>query len=141
MSFSHNSKNCHAIAASSTGLAEIPFYIFGFVVFGADHHPHYTIMAQHYQLQHLVVKISERLGKFLVNAGVLTQDIENSYLTLDHLDQNPLQQVQGHSITYRIAAGPQQGKKVFALQTLLPKEEDDGRFLLLQNRHTCHPWQ
>jgi ribosomal protein S27E len=77
------------------------------------------------ELQHLVERISERLGKFLVKAGVLTQDIENSYLTLDHLDQNPLQQVHGHSITYRIAVGSQQGKKVFTLQTVLPTPEDD----------------
>jgi hypothetical protein len=59
---------------------------------------------------------------------VLTQDLEKSYLILDHLDPNPVQQVHGHSITCRIAIGPQQGKKVFTLQTLLPKEADDDRF-------------
>lgn len=60
-----------------------------------------------------------------MKTGMLTQDIENSYLTLDHLDPNPLQQVHGHSITYRVAVGPQQGKKVFTLQTRLPTQEDD----------------
>jgi len=74
-----------------------------------------------------------------VTEGVLTQDMENSYLNLDHLEEDPLQQVHGHSITYRIAVGPHQGRKVFTLQTVLPREEDD-RFLLLQNRHTYHPW-
>jgi len=39
-----------------------------------------------------------------------------------------LQQVHGHSITYRIAIGPQQGRKVFTLQTLLPREAGDDRF-------------
>jgi ribosomal protein S27E len=60
--------------------------------------------------------------------GVLTQNIENSYLTLNHLEADPMQQVHGHSITYRIAIGPQQGKKVFTLQTLLPKDAEDDRF-------------
>ena len=35
-------------------------------------------------------------------------------------------QLQGHSITYRIAVGPQQGRKVFTLQTLPPDEDDSG---------------
>lgn len=76
------------------------------------------------ELQALVHTLSERLGRFLVKEGVLVQDIENSYLNLDHLEQDSMQDVHGHSITYRIAVGPQQGKKVFTLQTLMPKEED-----------------
>ncbi len=35
----------------------------------------------------------------------------------------PMDQLRGHSITYRIAVGPQQGRKVFTLQTL-PDERD-----------------
>lgn len=66
-------------------------------------------------------QLSTRLTRMLVKERVLTQDLENSYLTLDHLEANPMQQVHGHSITYRIALGPQQGKKVFTLQTLLSK--------------------
>lgn len=34
-----------------------------------------------------------------------------------------MDQLRGHSITYRIAVGPQQGRKVFTLQTL-PDERD-----------------
>jgi len=33
----------------------------------------------------------------------------------------------GHSITYRVALGPQQGKKVFSLQTLAPLTSRDSR--------------
>src|SRR5690606_33787390 len=33
---------------------------------------------------------------------------------------NALTQLHGHSVTYRIATGPQQGRKVFTLQTLGP---------------------
>lgn len=34
------------------------------------------------------------------------------------MDDDPLHELLGHSITYRIAVGPQQGRKVFTLQTL-----------------------
>ncbi len=34
-----------------------------------------------------------------------------------------MQQLYSHSITYRIAIGPHQGRKVFTLQTLPPVEE------------------
>lgn len=43
-------------------------------------------------------------------------------------EENPLRQLHGHSITYRIAIGSQQGKKVFTLHTLLPREAEDDRF-------------
>ncbi len=39
-----------------------------------------------------------------------------------------MQQVHGHSITYRIAIGPQQGKKVLTLQTLFPQQNEEDRF-------------
>lgn len=36
-----------------------------------------------------------------------------------------MNQLQGHSIIYRIAVGPQQGRKVFTLQTIPSWEDDD----------------
>jgi hypothetical protein len=51
------------------------------------------------------------------------RDAEHSYLALEGLDEDPMDQLRGHSITYRIAVGPQQGRKVFTLQTL-PDERD-----------------
>jgi hypothetical protein len=56
---------------------------------------------------------------------LLVQDAGNSYLTSEGADADneaPMNHLLGSSITYRIAAGPQQGQKVFALQTL----PDDG---------------
>ena len=76
-------------------------------------------------LELLLHRISTRVARFLVKEGILEQDCDNSYLNLEHLEDNPLRQVHGHSITYRVAVGPQQGKKVFTLQTLLPRDEDD----------------
>ena len=37
-----------------------------------------------------------------------------------------MRQVLGCSVSYRIAIGPQQGRKVFTLQTIPSREEDDG---------------
>jgi hypothetical protein len=72
----------------------------------------------------LVHRISHRVAKFLERRGLLVRDIENSYLMLDEVDADPMQQVLGSSITYRIAVGAQQGRKVFMLQTLLPKTSE-----------------
>ena len=77
------------------------------------------------ELQTLLHTLSTRLGQYLEKEGVLEQDSENPYLKLEHLEDNPLRQVHGHSITYRIAVGPQQGRKVFTLQTVPPREDDD----------------
>ena len=45
---------------------------------------------------------------------------ENSYLTTDAVSEDPMNQLLGHSITYRIALGPQVGRKVFTLQHCRP---------------------
>ena len=39
------------------------------------------------------------------------------------MERGPLDQLFGHAITYRIAVGPQQGRKVFTLQTLPASNE------------------
>ncbi|MCP4376044.1 MAG: hypothetical protein GY794_07715 [bacterium] len=71
----------------------------------------------------LVHKISQRVAKFLERQGFLEQDVENSYLTFEDSDDEAIQQLYGHSITYRIAIGPQQGRKVFTLQSIPPIAE------------------
>jgi hypothetical protein len=50
---------------------------------------------------------------------------ENSYLALDTAQEDPMNQLLGYSITYRIAVGPQTGRKVFTLQTLPASDPDD----------------
>jgi hypothetical protein len=42
---------------------------------------------------------------------------------LDGLEDDPMLQIHGYSITYRIATGKQQGRKVFTLQTIAPVAE------------------
>jgi len=80
------------------------------------------------QLQAVVQRISERLAKLLTRQGLLTQEDDSSYLTIDALDDNALHHLQSHSVTYRVAIGPQQGKKVFTLRTIPAQEPEDGRF-------------
>lgn len=77
------------------------------------------------ELAILVHTISHRVARFLERQGVLERDEENSYLQLEGMDEDPIQQLIGWSVIYRIAVGPQQGRKVFTLQTLPAVEEDD----------------
>jgi len=70
------------------------------------------------ELTQLAHTIARRIGRFLERKGLLERDIENSYLDLGSVDKDPMHALLGHSITYRIAVGPQAGRKVFTLQTL-----------------------
>lgn len=79
------------------------------------------------ELARLVHTISHRVARYLERQGILERDEENSYLQLDGIDEDPMQQLIGCSVSYRIAVGPQQGRKVFTLQTL-PAIEEDGRY-------------
>jgi hypothetical protein len=45
------------------------------------------------------------------------------YLALDGLEDDPMLQIHGYSINYRIATGKQQGRKVFTWQTIAPMAE------------------
>ncbi len=63
------------------------------------------------------------MAKFLQRRGLLEADEESSYLTLESAEDEAMQQLYGHSITYRIVIGPNQGKKVFTLQSLPPMKE------------------
>ena len=77
------------------------------------------------ELNTLVARISQRIARYLERRGLVARDDESSYLTMDWQDEDAMNQLQGHSITYRIAVGPQQGRKVFTLQTIPSWEDDD----------------
>jgi hypothetical protein len=79
------------------------------------------------ELIELVHTISHRVASFLEREGILERDEENSYLNLGDADEDPMQQVLGCSVSYRIAVGSQQGSKVFTPRTI-PSWEDDDRF-------------
>ena len=79
-------------------------------------------------LTRLTQTLGRRIGRYLERQGLLEQDAENSYLTGDGIEAGPMERFLGPSITYRIAVGPQQGRKVSTLQTLPAFDEpfDDG---------------
>ena len=58
------------------------------------------------ELKALVHAISHRVARFLEKRGFLERDAENSYLSLETDDDDAMVQLQGHSITYRIAVAP-----------------------------------
>jgi hypothetical protein len=77
------------------------------------------------ELTQLAHSIARRVGRLLERQGLLERDAENSYLAADTLDEDPMAQLLGHSITYRIAVGQQAGCKVFTLQTLPASDPED----------------
>ena len=77
------------------------------------------------ELQALVERIAERIGRALERRGLIERDCENAYLSLDPSSDGPLDDLIGHSITYRIAVGPRAGQKVFTVQTVPAQPESD----------------
>jgi ribosomal protein S27E len=69
----------------------------------------------HDDMVELVHIISHCIAKYLEKVGLVQRDMENSYLNLPIDDEDTLLQLQGASVSYRIAMGPQQGQKVFTL--------------------------
>jgi len=69
-------------------------------------------------LARLTRTLALRIGRYLERQGLLERDVDNSYLAGEAVEAGPMEQLLGSSITYRIAVGRQQGRKVFMLQTL-----------------------
>jgi hypothetical protein len=59
------------------------------------------------EVAHLTRTLAHRIGRFLERQGLLERDGENSYLSRQAVDAAPMDPLLGHSITYRIAVGPQ----------------------------------
>ncbi|MEO6081292.1 MAG: transposase [Steroidobacteraceae bacterium] len=75
------------------------------------------------ELQALVQQIAARIGRVLEQRGVVERDMENAWLATQGAE-GPLDDLIGHSITYRIAVGPRTGQKLFTLQTVPPRAEE-----------------
>jgi hypothetical protein len=79
------------------------------------------------ELLALVQRINERIGRHLERKGLLVRDVESSHLAFDlGGEDDALADLQGHSITYRIAMGSHKGRKAFMLQSLPPRGEPPG---------------
>jgi len=91
------------------------------------------------ELKTLVERLAERIGRALERQGVLARDAENSYLELDPEAGGPMDDLLGHSITYRVAVGPRAGQKVFSLQTVPVREDEPREKLERLTRYVSRP--
>ena len=79
------------------------------------------------ELTRLTHTIALRVGRYLERQGLIKRDAGNSFLTQEAVgasDEDTTNQLLGSSVTYRIAMGPQQGRKVMTLQTLADCGDD-----------------
>ncbi len=66
------------------------------------------------------------MGRCLERQGLLEQDAESAWLELDPAeDTDAMPQILGSSVSYRIAVGPQQGRKAFMIRTIRPLDSPD----------------
>ena len=70
------------------------------------------------ELEALLAQITSRIGRHLERRGLLVRDTESSHLSREPGEDAGLEALQGHSISYRIAVGPHEGRKAFTLQTV-----------------------
>ena len=78
------------------------------------------------ELEELVQLISQRVGRCLEHQGLLEQDSESAWLDLGPADDSDaMPHLLGSSVSYRIAVGPQQGRKAFMIRTIRPLDRPD----------------
>jgi hypothetical protein len=78
------------------------------------------------ELEGLVQLISQRVGRCLERQGLLEQDTESGWLNLEPTDDtDAMPHLLGSSVSYRIAVGPQQGRKAFMIRTIRPLDHPD----------------
>jgi Putative transposase len=70
------------------------------------------------ELQELVQQSAARIGKVLEQRGIVERDMENAWLAMQG-EGGPLDDLIGHSITYRIAVGPRAGQKLSAQRSFV----------------------
>ena len=78
------------------------------------------------ELEDLVQSISQRVVRCLERQGLLEQDTESAWLELEPADDtDAMPHLLGSSVSYRIAVGPQQGRKAFMIRTIRPLDTPD----------------
>lgn len=92
----------------------------------------------HTQMEELLHVIRQRLADYLEKAGIIEKDIEATYLSLPIDDDNSLLPLQAASVHYRVAIGPQQGQKIFQLQTVPARDDKHFGQLVTTNGFSFH---
>ena len=79
----------------------------------------YPVKSPTYQdIENIAQKIAERVSRYLEKSGYLIRDLGTEYLDLNTDENEAIQSIIGASITYRLAFGPNAGKKALTLKTL-----------------------
>jgi hypothetical protein len=65
------------------------------------------------ELNSLTHRIRQRAANFSWARGLISKNDDNDYQAFDGPEDEPMLQIHGYSITYRIATCRQQGRKVF----------------------------
>ena len=68
--------------------------------------------------------IAQRVSRYLEKAGYLVRDVESAYLDLQADQDNAMANIIGASIAYRLAFGPNAGRRALTLQTIPAVTED-----------------
>lgn len=94
----------------------------------------------HRNLRALVhhLPLTYRIARHLERRGLLIRDLESSHLTRAPGEDAALEILQSHSITYRIAVGPHEGRKAFTLQTVPARERTTKPFLATHAGFSLH---
>ncbi len=90
------------------------------------------------ELDAILTVVTARIAGHLERRGLLIRDLESSHLTRAPGEDAALEILQGHSITYRIALGPHEGRKAFTLQTVPAREPTTKRFLATHAGFSLH---
>ena len=66
------------------------------------------------------------IGRCLERQGLLESDSQSAWLELDPAEEtDAMPHILGSSVSYRIAVGPQQGRKAFMIRTIRPLDRPD----------------
>ncbi len=90
------------------------------------------------ELDAILTVITARIARHLERRGLLVRDLDSSHLTRAPGEDAALEILQGHSITYRIAIGPHEGRKAFTLQTVPAREPTTKPFLATHAGFSLH---
>jgi len=74
--------------------------------------------------------IARRVSRYLEKVGYLIRDAESAYLDLRDDEDDAMATIVGASISYRLALGPNAGRKALTLQTLTTSDTEDQRSLV-----------
>ncbi len=81
-------------------------------------------------LDSITHQIAQRVSRHLEKAGYLVRDAESAYLDLQTDNDDAMVNIVGASISYRLAFGPNAGRKALTLQTLPTRDTQDLRSLV-----------